>query len=544
MLGAHLLASITITQAQSFACALQNNGNLVAVGTATSNNVNQFVVARYTSSGSLDSSFGAGGVTFTSIGNSSKATAMLIQPTDGNSVAAGVAIVNSAAQVAIVRYLASNGTLDPAFGSGGIVTTRVGDGASINDIAIDANSNLLVVGSSVQAGQSQILLMRYTPSGSADNTFNGNGIVLLSLGARSIGGSIAIQPSDGKIVLTGTFIDGMTGNSQSIIARYNTDGTPDTGFGTNGIANCGISINNVTIQANGNIVVCGASNGSLALARFTAAGVLDTSFGSGGIVTTPLGNQAEATDCVVDASNNIVVTGFSDSALVIARYTSTGAPDTSFNGTGNNLLLFEATNVGNSLAIQTADGKIIAVGYASDDFLIVRYATNGTTDPSWGSNGIVSQPSSSLVQLITRLWDQKTVGTNGGTFTAGAWQTRTLNQLVTSDSAVTLSANQFTLSPGNYSVLVNAPAYRVGNHQTRLQNITDNITAMWGTTAFSNASIGSMTSSNINGQLSVSKLTTFAVQHKCVSTENSDGFGIAAGFGAAEIYTSVTITPN
>ena len=390
--------------------------------------------------------------------------------------------------------------------------------------------------------QAQILIMRFNSSGVLDTSFNGNGIVLLPLGARAMGGSLTIQPTDGKIVVGGFYVDGLTGNTQSIITRYATNGTPDTAFATNGIANCPISLASVEIDSNANILVCGSSTTGAALVRFTSAGVLDNSFGSGGVAALIEGN-AGANGFAFDASNNIVVTGFSSSELFVARCTSAGVLDTTFNGTGYNTLFFANINVGNSVNLQS-NGNIIVVGYTDHDFLIVSYLTGGTVDPSWGNNGIVAQPSGTQTILVTQLWEQEAPGTDGGTFTAGTWQTRILNQLSTSDSAITLSNNQFTLAEGNYSVHVSAPAYLVGNHQIQLQNLTDGVTALIGSTAFSNPSNGSMTSSVINAQLTVSKLTTFAVQHFCAQTEVNDGFGIAAGFGSAEIYTSVTITPN
>lgn len=529
----------SITQAKSYACALTSSGNLIAAGSAINNTSNTFIVARYLTNGIVDTSFGSAGIVTTLIGTRAEASDMLIQ-SDGKIVLAGFAMMNGITQVAIARYLASNGSLDSTFGTGGIVTTQVGNGVSINGLAIDSNNALLLTGTSVQSGSPQILVMRYTSTGSLDTSFNTTGIVLLPLGARAAGTSLAIQPSDNKVLVAGYYVDPLTGSSQSIITRYNTDGTIDQTFGTDGIANCPIFITRITLKSDGSIIACGSSGSLVALAQFSSTGILDNTFGSGGIVVSNFGNQSGANDLIIDSNNKIVITGFCDAKLLVARYTAAGNLDTTFNGTGSTTLLFESTNVGNSLVLQ-ADGKILIAGYADDDYLIARYLTTGIIDPTWGINGIVGQPSGTPGNSITRVWDQKAVGSNGGTFTSGAWQTRTLNQLNTTDSSITLSNNQFTLAAGLYEIQIIAPAYRVGNHQVRLQNITDGLTAMVGTTAFSNASIGSMTSSYIYGQLSVSKLTTFAVQHMCSTTELNDGFGIAAGFGSAEIYTSVSI---
>ena len=97
--------------------------------------------------------------------------------------------------------------------------------------------------------------------------------------------------------------------------------------------------------------------------------------------------------------------------------------------------------------------------------------------------------------------------------------------------------------PGIYSLQITAPAYLVGNHQIRLQNITDGITQLWGSSAFSSG-IGSATTSTIDDYCIVSRTTTFEVQHKCSVTENSDGLGVAAGFGSSEKYTTVRVTAH
>ncbi|MFC1500993.1 hypothetical protein ACFL58_00895 [Elusimicrobiota bacterium] len=139
--------------------------------------------------------------------------------------------------------------------------------------------------------------------------------------------------------------------------------------------------------------------------------------------------------------------------------------------------------------------------------------------------------------------DQKTSGTNGGTFTSGAWQTRTLNAVQASrGSFFSLSSNQVTLAAGTYRIMASAPAYYVGAHKLRLRNITDGTTAVYGTAALSNTSTQASSGRSVcQGIVTIAAQKTFEVQHYCASTRATDGLGQAAGFGDTEIYAILCI---
>ena len=534
----------SINQSEASACIVQTDGKVIVAGTANNNNINVFCTARYQSNGSLDTSFGTNGYVFTSLGSDMQLFAATLQPSDGKCVVAGFAIVNNVTQLALVRYTIS-GALDTSFGQSGAVLTPVNDNAVAYAIAIDANNNIVIAGSTVKNGSAKFLLARYLPTGVLDASFGSNGTVTLPIGYYAGAFSLAISSVNGAIVIAGFSSSGVTGE-QCTLAGFNSDGSLDTSFGTNGIVITTIGkmshINSVLYQSNGNIVAAGFSNNNYILARYNSAGVLDNSFGTSGIVNAGIGSVSQANDVIIDANNNLLITGFTDSSLLIARYTSTGILDSSFNRTGQAILLFETLNVGNSLIMQ-ADGKIITAGFADNDFLVARYNTNGIIDTTWGNNGVVNQPGASSTQQVTRIWEQQPPGTNAGTFTSGAWQVRNLNQINTADPSISLSSNQFTLGPGTYDILISVPAYRVGNHQARLQNITDGITVSYGASVFSSSSISTVSISVIGTSLTLLKPTTFQVQHKCMITEANDGLGIAAGIGAAEVYTQIKITP-
>jgi hypothetical protein len=137
---------------------------------------------------------------------------------------------------------------------------------------------------------------------------------------------------------------------------------------------------------------------------------------------------------------------------------------------------------------------------------------------------------------IFHVRDEKNQNTAGGTFTNGAWRTRTLNMIKTNNIGASIFANQFTLPAGTYSCFITCPAYYVDNHQARLQSISGTSITILGTSenAISSA-YGSQTISTIRGRFTLSQATVLEVQHQCKSTRNTNGFGAPANF-ATEVY--------
>ena len=134
--------------------------------------------------------------------------------------------------------------------------------------------------------------------------------------------------------------------------------------------------------------------------------------------------------------------------------------------------------------------------------------------------------------------DEKTVGTDGGTFTSGAWQTRDLNVKATDASNfATLSSNQITLAAGTYRLRASAPAWEVSLHQARWQNVSDGVTVALGT---SENTAGVQTRSIVAARFTISSGKTFELQHQGLATRSTDGFGVAAGFDT-EVYSEVEL---
>lgn len=138
-------------------------------------------------------------------------------------------------------------------------------------------------------------------------------------------------------------------------------------------------------------------------------------------------------------------------------------------------------------------------------------------------------------------------GTNGGTFTSGAWRTRTLNKIssVVRWGSVDTVSSQFTLkgnsgAPSSYLVTALLPARGVGAHQGRLQNITAGTTMVSGTADYSSVDA---TKSVFSIRLTLAADTTFEAQHICQTTVPDTGFGSAGGFTGTlnELYTMINV---
>ena len=134
--------------------------------------------------------------------------------------------------------------------------------------------------------------------------------------------------------------------------------------------------------------------------------------------------------------------------------------------------------------------------------------------------------------------DQKAQNTDGGTFTSGSWQTRTLNTEVSDAGGhASISSNQITLAAGTYECSIICPAYAVNRHQARLQNITDTSTTLIGTSMYMGVAAGDgVSASIIKGTFTIAGSKTFEVQHQCQTTKTDNGFCFDDNF-TTEIYT-------
>jgi uncharacterized delta-60 repeat protein len=368
------------------AVALQSDGKIVAGGQIGFNTG----VLRLNANGTLDTTFGHSGMVTAILGGSDgecQVTGLAIQ-SDGKIIVGISNLEQGFNPMFIVARLNVNGSLDATFGSGGIVETQIGQfGTADSVLTLQPDGKIVLAGTGAMA--------RYNSNGQFDSTFGGGGIVAIPLVGPS---AIALQP-DGKIVLAAggsvvayALTPGVgLAQAGGIIARYNSNGSPDTSFGVSGQAGSVVVPGAISVQSDGvcsstcKILVGGTVVSSLdvnngnsigfGVGRFNSDGTADATFAQGGAVSTsfaPVEPNATAFALALQANGNIVAAGtgavtFSsqfvtpaDFALV--RYTGNGALDSTF-GTGGKVTTAFGSNQASiyALAVQS-DGKIVAVG--------------------------------------------------------------------------------------------------------------------------------------------------------------------------------------
>ncbi|MFI3137597.1 MAG: Calx-beta domain-containing protein, partial [Methylococcaceae bacterium] len=322
------------------------------------------------------------------------ANAVITQP-DGKILVAGYSNNGSNDDFALMRYN-SNGSLDASFDSDGIVTTAFNFSKDWGRSVVRIEDKILVAGSS----NDDFALVRYNSDGSLDTSFDSDGKVTTDLMSSSYdwSNSIAIQ-NDGKILVAGT---ASSSSANFALVRYNTDGSLDTSFDSDGIVTTLIESGNwgysVILQPDNKILVVGnysGVNNGLALARYNSDGSLDTSFDNDGIVTTALSSYG-IYSATLQADGKILAAGYgynNNEDFALVRYNSNGSLDTSFDGDGIVTTDFSSfTDEARSVTVQ-ADGKILVAGhsgsYPNYDFALARYNSDGSLDTSFDGDGKV-----------------------------------------------------------------------------------------------------------------------------------------------------------
>jgi uncharacterized delta-60 repeat protein len=303
-----------------------------------------FTVIRYNADGQLDSTFGTNGIVSTDFGGTEHAAAIAIAP-NGDIVVAGTtdATSGTVAQIDVARYH-SNGSLDTTFGTGGkvVIAAQVGSGNRINDLALQSDGKVVLVGEkNVTSGASAPLILRLNVNGSPDGTLFANPPGLSFYNPLNVSYQAITIDKGGKLLVTA--MDASTYDPGPAIIRFNTDGTLDLTFGTGGVVQDALPVSNLAdiyVQPDGKIVAAGyysdlngPSNNSVHFLteRFNTDGSRDTTFGTNGRVITVLaGNDLAAHRAAAEPDGSILeVGGIVELAMV--RYTGDGSVITAGN---------------------------------------------------------------------------------------------------------------------------------------------------------------------------------------------------------------------
>jgi uncharacterized delta-60 repeat protein len=234
-------------------------GKLVVAGTPLGNA--DIALVRFNEDGTLDSSFGDAGIVTTSVGEVSYGYALTLDA-NGKIVVAGTArnALNNW-DVVLTRYH-GDGSLDSSFGSGGVVTSDLGGSEFARGVAIDSDSRIVVAGNF----EDSFLVARYTANGVLDTGFNGSGHVTTDVGGLGLNAVNDLVIDANRRIMAVGYTWALAGSNAAMhfaLARYLEDGTPDAGFGSGGkltTAFPGYAVGfAAALDADDNVVVAGVS---------------------------------------------------------------------------------------------------------------------------------------------------------------------------------------------------------------------------------------------------------------------------------------------
>ncbi|SRR6266567_4204704 len=483
--------------------ALQSDGKAVVVGYNYNGSAN-WVIARYNTDGTLDTSFGTNGIVIHNFGFSNTANAVRIQP-DGKIVVAGGDQASPTLPWTVGRFN-TDGSLDTTFGNNGIATPSInagGDGrTSIMALMLQSDNKIVTAG---YTGTSpDIIAVRQNSDGSLDQTFGSGGIVIAQLAGSPIlrVRSATLQP-DGKIVIFGNSNDGGV-----YTYRINADGSTDTTFGTNGqvTENFGgdTGYHSITIQSDGKIVETGGygSPTRTFVIRYNSDGTLDNNFGSGGLVLNPFAtiDSSDFADSVLIQSDGKIVLGGgsydgSTSSFALRRLNTDSTLDASFGNNGSIITPIGSggSSVIYSISLQT-NGSILAVGAASngsyDDFALARYLDVPNV-------GAITAPSSpvlvnSAITASANFTDPDSTGTHTASWNWGDGNTTTGTVTESNGSGSVSNTHTYTTT-GVYTITLSVTNANGGTGSSTYQYVAvyDSTTSFAGGRSFDNPSSAS-----------------------------------------------------
>jgi uncharacterized delta-60 repeat protein len=379
--------------------AIDTTGKIIVGGYYTDPSDNShFEIARYTANGSLDPSFNGSGVTGTTFGSNREYLSAIALQSNGEIIAGGnvFGAQSSYSELAFARFNV-DGSIDNSFGTSGQTLDPMGsnDYDYLYFLTIAPNGQIFSGGYTLSNNLGSFSLVILNPSGSLDSSFAADGNLLFYYPGNDIGYLTAMVQNNGKIVVTGTTSEPSIPN---FLARFNSDGSSDHTYGNNGLATTNgygavMQTDQKVVESNYNIVdSTGAIN--VVMSRYNSDGSPDLTYGTNGVVQDFPGVLAyNAT--AIQPDNKVVVAGYVTNnfgeSLALIRYNTDGTPDATFGTGGATIPNFQFFNYPQTIAIGS-DGKIIVSEVANNASgqtvaILARFTSNGSIDSSFGLDG-------------------------------------------------------------------------------------------------------------------------------------------------------------
>jgi uncharacterized delta-60 repeat protein len=369
---------------------IQADGKIVAVGVANDSIAQgnaSFALARYSADGTLDEGFGTLGRVATDLSSKRDSIVGATLQSDGKIVVVGQSFeATGPERFTVARYMA-DGTLDESFGTGGIFVAEFNDfAARASAVAIDSNGKIVVAGTSNASNltsSENFAITRLNEDGSLDAAFDGDGKVVVDFeGNSDRAAAVAIQP-DGKILVAGD-ASGFNTKAHFGAARLNADGSLDATWAGDGTLRlpldaqqnrCGAVA--VLVHSDGRVVLAGqqypaaGTNTDFAIARVTETGEVDPTFGGDGIHTLDFGSAADqAADAILLPGDRILMVGSANGGPAARPFDTAMAQ---FEGGVD----FAAMSSGTLSIVGTAGDDAIAFAREGQEYVVTR---NGVTN--------------------------------------------------------------------------------------------------------------------------------------------------------------------
>ncbi|MBL9142033.1 MAG: choice-of-anchor D domain-containing protein, partial [Verrucomicrobiaceae bacterium] len=432
---------------------LQPDGKFLVIGGGRPVTNQEMSVARFNADGTLDTATFGGGTGKFSIDvnpatTTDRGTCGGLQ-SDGKIIIGGYSRTGSGNDDYAIIRLNTNGTLDTTFGTSGITKVDFNGGTDrANALVVLSDNSIVIAGMSSDFNLSPDIdysVAKLTPNGALDSSFGTAGKVTVDVGEQQDSANGLTVQSDGRIIFCGQSF-AANGDNIAVVGRLTPTGVVDPSFGGgDGLytarAAVPYAMNDVKVQSDGMVVVCGTANVSTQLdglvLRLTSAGDLDAGFNTTGILTLPLGTLTDAFySLIIQADGKIIAGGFWQNPgpnvleTVLIRVNTNGTLDSGF-ATGGIKKLLVGSGQNRPVSIrQAADGKILVAlesgATSAENFTAARF--QNTVSVATAPEIAVTESAANVADGGSLSFGTTTVGTPvTKTFTVTNSGTATLN---------------------------------------------------------------------------------------------------------------------